>query len=77
MLKYFNMEVSPPRLCNVPMSEEAAYFLMQQCEVECIFREAMGAQEHDQWVEWQAGEISEADFGLDFGNQEGLDNPAE
>lgn len=71
LLKYFNMDIVPPKLCNVPMNEQAAYFLMQQCEVECIFREHMGEEEHDQWVNWQAGQISEADFGLEF------DNPTE
>lgn len=81
ILKYFNMESEPPRLCNVPMDEKAAYFLMQQCEVECVFRESMGEEEHDQWVNWQTTELNEADFGLEFSaeseNPQGFDNPAE
>jgi hypothetical protein len=63
MLKYWDTEHNPSRMCNVFMHEDAAHFLMTQCDVEVIAREHMGEQEYDQYLGWAANHtLMDLDF---------------
>lgn len=64
MLKYWDLDNEPPRLCNVMMGEESAKWLMDKCDVECFDRKSIGEQEHEQLIHWQASELESS--GLDF-----------
>lgn len=65
MLKYYDVDHVPPRMCNVMLNEDSARFLMDHCKVEVIFRESMGVEEHEQLLGWQAQELSDAAYGLE------------
>lgn len=66
MLKYYDVDHVPPRMCNVMMNEDSARFLMENCKVEVIFRESMGVQEHEQLLTWQASQLSDSAFDFEF-----------
>lgn len=63
MLKYWDLDSEPPKLCNVFMDSGAAAALIEMCELEVCERKVMRNEEHSQWVGWAA--LHELD-GLDF-----------
>lgn len=63
MLKYWDVNHEPPRMCNVFMPDATAAALVDMCDLEVLDRKYMGAQEHEQWVGWSATyNLLELDF---------------
>ncbi len=63
MLKYWDVEHEPPRMCNVFMNSASAQFLIDHCELEIVERKFMGEQEHSQWLGWASMyDLAELDF---------------
>lgn len=66
MLKYWDTDHDPPRMCNVFMEESSAAFLIDHCDLDVAPRTFMGEQEHTQWVGWAATHsIMDLDFEID------------
>ncbi len=65
MLKYVNMESDPPSFHNVILGEEAAQFLIQECGIEVCYREYMGTQEFNHYLQWQEMNLDQLDFEAD------------
>lgn len=63
MLKYWNTDVEPPRMNNIPVNEEQANFLIKACGIEVCERVRMGTQEHEHYLAWASvNELAELDF---------------
>lgn len=65
MLKYYNTEAEPPRMCNIPVSEVQARYLIDNCGLEVCQREFIGTQEHEHYLAWQATQLDDLDFEVD------------
>lgn len=66
MLKYWDVDNEPPRMCNVFMDEAAAAFLIDSCDLDVLPRTFMGEQEHSQWIGWAAlHSLDDLDFETD------------
>ena len=67
LFKYHNVDIDPPAICNIPLTDEAAEFLIKSCGVEVCNRTFIGETEHEHWLDWKANEIQDLDFGLEAG----------
>lgn len=65
ILKYWESNHEPPRFHNVVLAEEAAHWLMENCDLEVCERRFMGEQEHEHFMQWQEVNLGELDFEVD------------
>lgn len=56
MLKYWNQESEPPTMCNVPINEEGAQFLVDECGLGTVHRDSI--TEHENEIYLQFAEIN-------------------
>lgn len=69
ILKYMNQNVQPPTLCNVPMSKEAAEWLVANCGLEMLDRHFITDMEHQHWLDWASKTVTDEDFDLSFDDE--------
>jgi hypothetical protein len=62
MLKYWDVDVEPPRIANVLMNEAGAHALIRFCGLEVCERTFMGEQEHDHYIQFQEAQLDQLDF---------------
>lgn len=63
MLKYWNQDIEPPKMCNIPINEAQARFLISACELEVCERHVMREQEHQHYLAWASlNALAELDF---------------
>ena len=60
VLKYWNVDHDPPQFSNVPMSNEAALFLIEECGIQVCYRTFIGTEEHKHLLDWQTGQIDDS-----------------
>lgn len=65
MLKYWDVNNEPPRMCNVFMDQASAAWLVNTCDLEVLERKRMGTQEHEQYIGWAAMQLCDEDFGIE------------
>lgn len=65
ILKYIDMESDPPCPKNIPVSEEHAFALRDNCQLEILEREYMGAQEFEHYMQFMDSQLDRLDFTVD------------
>lgn len=59
MLKYFNCDVEPPTMSNVPIDEAGAQFLIDKCGLGVVPRPTITEHEHEIYVAWSSAQLEE------------------
>ena len=62
MLKYFDCDVVPPVMRNIPINEEGAEFLIEHAGLGVVPRLTMPTHEHEIYQQWAASNL-EDEFG--------------
>lgn len=65
ILKYIDLESDPPRMSNIPMTEENALALSKGCNLEIVEREYFGQQEYDHYMAFMDSQLDRLDFTVD------------
>ena len=57
MLKYYNCDVQPPVMTNVPIDEAGAQFLIDKCGLGVVDRPTITDHEHEIYLAWSAAQL--------------------
>ncbi len=52
MLKYFNCDVEPPSMSNIPIDEAGAQFLIDHCGLGVVVRDTITEHENEVYIAW-------------------------
>lgn len=59
MLKYWNQDIEPATMSNIPLDEAGAAFLIEACNIGVVNRTTICDHEHEIYVGWLSDQLEE------------------